>query len=131
MGAFLYFGAAMASLAGVTLVWHGTLLDRVWTLNPRAYNQLSPLGKTAGTAFLLLAATLAIAGIGWLRRRFWGWALAVIIIATEVLGSVVNAGRGDFLRGGIGFFLSGALLYILLRREVRASFTKRPSEDTR
>ncbi|HKD49795.1 MAG TPA: hypothetical protein VKB90_03310 [Candidatus Acidoferrum sp.] len=74
MGVFLYLGAVMASLAGVTLLWRGTLLDRLWILNPRAYNRLSPLGTAAGIAFLLLAATLATAGTGWLRLRFWGWA---------------------------------------------------------
>src|SRR5215467_15938611 len=100
MGVFLYFGAIMVSLAGVTLVWRGTFLDRLWILNPRAYNQLSPLGTPAGIAFLLLGGTLAIAGTGWLLRRFWGWALGVIIIAMQVLGNVVNAARGDFLRGG-------------------------------
>ena len=127
MGVFLYLGAVMASLAGVTLLWRGTLLDRLWILNPRAYNRLSPLGTAAGIAFLLLAATLATAGTGWLRRRFWGWALASVIIATQVLGNVVNAARGDFLRGGMGFLLSGALLCFLLRPKVRAVFARQLS----
>jgi len=43
---FLFFGAVMASIAGTTLIWHGTTLDYVWTLNAVAYRQLSPLGKT-------------------------------------------------------------------------------------
>ena len=130
MGVFLYFGSVMASLAGVTLVRRGTFLDRIWTLNPRAYNRLSPSGTAAGIAFLLLAATLALAGAGWLRRRLWGWALALIIIATQILGNVVNAARGDFLGGGIGFLLSGALFYFLLRPKVRAAFAREPSVRT-
>ena len=97
VGVFLLFGAAMASLAGATLVWPRTVLDRLWILNPRAYNQLSPLGKTAGIAFLSLGAALAVAGAGWLRRRFWGWALAVVIIATQALANLINVARGDLL----------------------------------
>ena len=34
IGVCLYFGAAMAFLAGTTLLWRGTLLDRLWILNP-------------------------------------------------------------------------------------------------
>jgi len=130
MGVFLYFGAVMAFLAGVTLVWRGTFLDRLWILNLRAYKQLLRIGTAADSSFLLLAVILTVAGTGWFRRRFWGWVLTVIIIATQVLATVVNAARGDFLRGSIGFLLSGALLYFLLRQNVRAVFTKQPSERT-
>ena len=48
MGIFLFFGAAMASLAGVTLIWRGTILDRMWAINAPAYRQLAPFGKTVG-----------------------------------------------------------------------------------
>jgi hypothetical protein len=37
------------------------------------------------------------AGIGWFRRRLWGWRLVVVIIATQVLGDVVSFVRGDLL----------------------------------
>ena len=127
MGVFLYFGAVMAFLAGVTLVWRGTFLDRLWILNLRAYKQLLRIGTAADSSFLLLAVILTVAGTGWFRRRFWGWALASVIIATQVLGNVVNAARGDFLRGGMGFLLSGALLCFLLRPKVRAVFARQLS----
>jgi hypothetical protein len=58
MGIFLFFGASMASLAATTLLWRGTLLDRLWTLNPTAYKQLAPLGRIVGIFFLLLGAAL-------------------------------------------------------------------------
>ena len=130
MGIFLYFGAVMASLAGVTLVWRGTFLDHLWILNSRAYQELSPLGITVGIALLSLGVILAVAGACWLLRRFWGWALAAAVIATQVLGNLVNAARGDFLEGSVGFLLSSALLYFLLRPNVRAAFTRQPSENT-
>ena len=56
MGIFLFFGASMASLAAATLLWRGTALDRLWTLNPTAYKQLAPLGRIVGIFFLLLGA---------------------------------------------------------------------------
>jgi hypothetical protein len=122
VGIFLLFGAVMASLAGTTLVWQGSALDRIWSLNPHAHKELAPFGRIAGIAFLLLAATLTVACVGWLKRRPWGWRLAVAIIATQVLGNLVNIFMGDLLRGGIGFLIAGALLFYLLRPRLRSAF---------
>src|ERR1022692_4880027 len=122
IGIFLFFGAVMASLAATTLLWRGTALDRVWALNPTAYKQLAPLGGMVGIFFLVLAAALITAGIGWFRRRLWGWRLAVVIISTQVLGDVVNCVRGDWLRGGTGVIIAGALLLFLLQPRIRAAF---------
>ena len=122
VGIFLFFGAAMASLAAITLLWRGTPLDCVWSLNPTAYAQLAPLGRIVGILFLALSAVLITAGTGWFRRRIWGWRLAVAIIATQVLGDVVNCVRGDWLRGGTGVVIASALLLFLLQPRVRAGF---------
>ena len=67
IGIFLLFGAVMASLAGATLLWRGTALDRMWTLNPRAYKELAPLGKVVGIPFLMLGVLLAVACVGWFK----------------------------------------------------------------
>ena len=106
IGVFLFFGAVMASLAATTLLWRGTVLDRLWTLNPTAYKQLAPLGRIVGILFLALSAALITAGIGWFQRRLWGWRLAVVIISTQVVGDVVNCVRGDWLRGGTGIIIA-------------------------
>ena len=122
IGIFLFFGAIMASLAAATLLWRGTALDRLWALNPIAYKQLAPLGRTVGILFLLLSAALTMAGIGWFQRRLWGWRLAVVIIAIQVLGDLVNCVRGDWLRGGTGVIIAGALLLFLFQPRIRARF---------
>jgi len=113
----------MACLAGITLVWRGTIFDRIWALNAPAYSQLAPFGKTVGVLFLLLSATLLLAGAGWFKRRRWGWRLAVAIIGTQVLGDFLNASKGDVIRGGIGFIIATVLLVYLLRPQVRSAFT--------
>jgi hypothetical protein len=122
IGMFLFFGATMASLAATTLLWPGTALDRLWILNPTAYKHLAPLGGRVGILFLLLSAALIAAGIGWFRRRLWGWRLAVGIITTQVLGDVVNCVRGNWLGGGTGVLIAGALLLFLLRSRFKNSF---------
>jgi hypothetical protein len=123
IGVFLFFGAVMAGLAGTTLLWRGSVLDRVWTLNPTAYRQLSPLGSKIGILFLILSSALLVSGIGWFRHRLWGWRLAVAIIATQVLGDIINLVRGDWLRGGFGVVIAGALLLYLLMPQLRAEFS--------
>ncbi len=112
----------MASLAGTTLVWRGTKLDRVWALNSPAYQRLAPFGKTIGVPFLFLSAILLLASIGWFSRRRWAWRLAVAIIATQVVGDLVSVILGDFVRGGVGFIIAGALLFYLLRPQTRSNF---------
>jgi hypothetical protein len=123
IGVFLFFGAVVVSLAATTLLWRGTVLDRLWTLNPTAYKQLAPLGRIVWILFLALSAALTTAGIGWFRRRLWGWRLAVVIISTQVVGDVVNCVRGDWLRGGTGLIIAGALLLFLLQPRIRAAFS--------
>ena len=124
VGVFLFFGATMASFAGTTLTWPGTSLDRLWALNPAAHKQLATFAKPAGVLFLLLAATLALAATGWFKQRLWGWRLAVAVIATQVLGDLVNFFRGDYWRGGVGFSIASTLLFYLLRPAVRAVFNR-------
>jgi hypothetical protein len=122
IGVFLFFGATMASLGAISLIWRGTSLDRMWSLNPTAYRQLLPLGRSVGMLFVLLGVALATAGIGWFRHRLWGWKLAVVIIATQVVGDVINCIRGDWLHGGFGVVIAGALLLFLLRPAVKKAF---------
>ena len=122
VGIFLFFGGIMALLAGITLTWPGTGLDKIWIANPTAYAQLQPLGWKVGILFLALSVALVAAGVGWFQRRAWGWKLAVAIITTQVLGDLINLLRGDVFRGGVGFTIAAALLLYLVSREVRAAF---------
>jgi len=123
IGTFLFFGGMLAGLAATAFLRPGTMLDRAWTLNPTAYQQLSPFGSKVGILFLLLSAALLISGIGWFRRRRWGWRLAVAIIATQVLGDIINLVGGDWLRGATGVIIAGALLIYLLSPRIRAAFS--------
>ena len=122
IGVFLYAAAAIATFAATTLLWPGTPLDRAWRLNPTAYRQIAPLKSAFGIMFLLLAAALISAGIGWFRRRLWGWRVTLLIFATQLLGDAVNCIRGDWLRGVTGVVIAGALLLFLLRRRIRVAF---------
>ena len=112
----------MAALAGTTLLWPGTDLDRIWLLNRRAHLQLAPLGPRVGFAFLLLSMALGAAAIGWFQNKKWGWRLAGCIIGIQVLGDLVNLLRGDFIRGVPGVVIAGALLAYLCRSTIKELF---------
>jgi hypothetical protein len=131
MGFFLFFGAAMASLAGTTLIWRGTFLDGVWRMNASAYRQLSPYGRTTGILFYALGLMLASAGAGWFLRRFWGWAMAVGIIAVQALGDVANVFLGQFVRGAVGATIAGFVLIFLLRPRMRRVFERLSTPNRR
>ena len=122
LGVFLFFGALMAALAGVTLLFPGTLLDSIWRLNLRALAELAPLGKRIGLPFLVLSLLLAASGYGWFRRALWGWRLAVAIVAIQVVANIVNFCLGRMLEGSTGLLLSTALLLYLLRARTRSAF---------
>ena len=122
MGIFLVFGAVTATLAGTSLRWPRTYLDDMWLLNPPAHRELAPYGPIVGLLFLLLGATLAIAAAGWFKRKAWGWWLAVAVIATQVLGDLLNAFSGRVVEGAIGVTIAGLLLFYLTRPQVRAAF---------
>ena len=127
IGVFLFFGATMAALAAGTLLWSGTVLDRVWRLNPTAHAQLLPHRHLFGPMFVVLSTALLLAGMGWFRRRRWSWRLTIAVLATQVLGDIANCIRGDFLGGGIGLIVAGALLLYLLQPTVRNAFTPKVS----
>jgi hypothetical protein len=122
LGFFWLFGAIMALLAGVTLGWKGTSLDRIWALNPRAYNTLAPFGKTVGIPFLLLAVTLAVASVGWFKRCLWAWRLTVGIVVMQILGDLVNVFLGHNFEDLLGAAIAGALLFYLVRGPMRRAF---------
>ena len=122
IGIFWFFGAVMAAYACVTLLWPGTALDRLWNLNVSTHVQLLLMGRAIGFLFLVLGAALLATGIGWSKRRAWGWTLGVILLATQVTGDLASAAMGEYLRGGVGVVVAGSLLFYLFRPNVKHVF---------
>ena len=122
LGMFFFFGAVMATYAGFTLLWPGTFLDRAWVLNKNAHVQLSSLGRIMAAPFVILATVLLLAGIGWFRRRYWGWVLGVTVIAINLIGDLIHMALGDFLKSAVGVVIAGLLLIYMTRPGVREYF---------
>jgi ABC-type branched-subunit amino acid transport system permease subunit len=122
LGIFFFFGSIMAAYAAITLLRPGTILDRAWALNRTAHMQFLPLGRMVAVPFAVLAAVLFLAGVGWFRRRYWGWLLGISLIATNLAGDIVNLALRDWLKGAVGVVIAGLLLVYMTRRGVRAYF---------
>ena len=112
----------MAALAGIMLVWPGTVLDELWSLNETAHAALQAAGGYIGPAFWLLSTTLVAAAVGWFKQQMWAFRLTIAIFCTQVAGDLVNLVRGDFVRGTAGVVIAGALLLYLLRSNIRTVF---------
>ena len=66
--------------------------------------------------------------MSWLKRRRWGWRLAVVIIGTQVLGNLVSIFLGRIVEGVLGFTIAGALLLYIIRPDVRSTFAVKPKQ---
>lgn len=122
IGVFFVFGATMAAYAAVTLLRPGTFLDALWVVNKRGHAGLILLGRSAGLLFIVLSVLLALAAVGWFRRRKWGWVLGVTIVAINMAGDVVNLVRREGLKGALGVVIAGMLLIYMTRAGVRSYF---------
>ena len=122
LGIFFVFGSTMAAYAAVTLLRPGTALDGLWALNKKGHAQLALLGEGAGFGFVVLSALLCAAAVGWFHRRRWGWLLGTTIIAINTVGDLINAARGEWLKGAVGVAIAGLLLAYITRSEVRRYF---------
>lgn len=122
IGVFFLFGATMAAYAAATLLKPGTALDALWVLNKAGHAQLASLGRVVGLGFVVLSALMGAASVGWFRRRYWGWLLGTTIIAINALGDLINAARGEWLKGAIGVAIAGLLLLYMTRSGVRNYF---------
>ena len=105
---------------GFALLAPGSPLESIWLLYPARdrclapYKVLAELGAGAGGG---LAAACRL-----LRRRRWGWVLAVVIFTVNGAGDVMQLVTGHPVEGGVGVAVAGAVLVYLFRPRIRAAF---------
>jgi len=80
------------------------------------------IGKAAGCLVPILGIALAAAGVGWLKRRYWGWILDVVLIGGNLLGDAIRLAQGDWQSEAVGVLLAGALFLYLISARVRGFF---------
>ncbi len=124
VAAFLFAAVAISAEVGCSLLFPGTLLDRLWELNKPGAAAFRALGRASGVLLPVLGAGTLATAFGLLQRRRWAWWFAVALFAMNAAGDAIGlAVTGDRLRGASGIAISGAFLYSLTRYPVRRYFT--------
>ncbi len=122
IGVFFIFGATMAAYAAITLLYPGTFLDALWTLNKTGHMGLLALGRWGALPFVVLSPMLGLASVGWFRRRRWGWGLGVAIISINMAGDLSQVAFGERWKGVVGAAIAGMLLVYMTSRSMRNHF---------
>ncbi len=121
----LFVATAIAAVTGTSLAFPGTLLDRLWDLNPQAYAGFQTLGRVAGALLWLIGSVACSAGLGLLRRKRWAWWLSIALFAITGGGDAFNmVVRRDWMRSGVGVCISGGFLLALILPGVRGFFRR-------
>lgn len=122
LSGFYLFGALMSGTAAIALFFPGSILDRMWRLNPPAQEALLGMGPWAIALMVAVSLACAASATGlWIGAR-WGQRLAVAVLVVNLIGDTANAlFRGD-LRTLIGLPIAAGIVAYLLSDRVRPYF---------
>jgi hypothetical protein len=115
LAVFFAFGASMCLLTIVLLTLPGSPLDSLWRLNPNAHAAFQSLGKVSILLMLIVGSACTFAAIGLARNRFWGRNLALIILAVNLIGDLINTFARHDLWTLIGLPIGGAMIFYLVQ----------------
>lgn len=126
IASFLLAATFIAALVGTSLLFPGTLLDRIWELNRPAYAAFEALGRVAGLLLLVVGVCTAYAGRGLLKGQNGARWLAIGLFAVNGVGDVMNLLRpGERAKSAAGVLIAATFLFYLLRPRVAAYFQSR------
>ena len=116
----------MSLLAALALLFSNSALRTVWRLNPQAHAGLTALGTWGIVLMLGISVACGAAAIGLWRGAGWGRAVALTVLAINLLGDAGNALFRDDPRTLIGVPIGALLIaYLLLNVRIRAYFSPR------
>lgn len=115
--AFFTFGATMCALTTGLLLFPGTALDSLWRLNPDAHHAFQSFGSWSIVLMLTVGTGCLFTAIGLWRGTRWGTRLAVIILALNIIGDLINALFRHDYRALIGLPVGAAMIFYLVVSE--------------
>src|SRR5262249_38973993 len=85
----------IALVAGLSLLWPGTILDILWKLNPTAQTEFLLGGRLVGLLLLCLGAVTTVTGVGLVKGKGWAWWLAFLLLVAVGAINLTRLLAGD------------------------------------
>ena len=109
----------MCLLTVMLLVFPGTKLDSLWSLNPDAHVAFQSVGGWSILLMLAVGTGCALVAIGMWHGKLWGIRLALAILFINMIGDLVNVVTRHDYRSLIGVPIAGAMMFYLARFRTR------------
>ena len=123
--AFFLAATVVAGLASFTMLVTGTAIDNIWNSKEHEYHQMLHHRLPIGLGFALLAVLLALAAIGWVRRRRWEWLLSVLIFAVNLVADLATLLISPAWADVVPVAIESAILTWILLPRTRSQFASR------
>lgn len=121
--ACLFAFATLASgIALMALVTPGGSLDSIWRINPRGHDVLVRMGVWAFPLLGSVCLAFAVTAFGLLGSKPWGYRAALIMLALNLTGNLVDFLSGNELRAAIGVPIVAIFIWYLTISRVRRYF---------
>jgi uncharacterized membrane protein (DUF2068 family) len=121
--ALFAIGTLASFLSALSLLFPGSFLEAIWRLNPNARAGFSRIGTWAIVLMICVCIACTFTAVGLWRARLWGYWLAVVMLAVNLGGDVINVITGAEPRAAIGIPIAGVILVYLLRKKTRHHFS--------
>jgi hypothetical protein len=116
LAAFFAFGASMCALTIALLLFPGTVFDPLWRLNPDAHATFETIGRWSIAIMLIVGAACCSAAIGLWCGALWGTRVALIILAVNMVGDLLNTVFRHDYRALVGLPVAAAMIFYLVRK---------------
>jgi hypothetical protein len=111
----------MCLLTVMLLVFPGTKLDSLWSLNPDAHVAFQSVGGWSILLMLAVGTGCALTAIGLWSATLWGIRLGLAILLVNIIGDLVNVVTRHDFRPLVGLPIAGAMIFYLARGATRHS----------
>ena len=122
LAVFFLFGAGIAGLASLSLLFPRGALELIWHLKPQAHTPLASLGPVGVGLMAIVSIACAAAALGLRSLDGWGHKLAVALLGLNLVGDAASTILARNLWALIGIPIAGLMIAYLLQPHMRAIF---------
>jgi hypothetical protein len=122
LSVFFIAGSVICLIASLSLLLPNSFIEPMWCLNPRAHAGFAAMGGWSIILLTTVGLFCAAAAIGLWRGARYGYRIALVLIAINLAGDIINSLLGTEPRAIIGVPIALAILIYLASKRVRLFF---------